>query len=46
MKKVILSSGGEPVCVMLKPTDAEVESMKQALREIWKGEKVTVKVKE
>jgi hypothetical protein len=45
MTIVILKVGGEPVAVLVDPTENRIKEVKDSLKGLWPDERVTVKTK-
>jgi len=42
---VVLKVGGEPVAVLVDPTEDRIKVVKDSLKDLWPDERVTVKTK-
>jgi len=46
MGVVVLKVGGEPVAVLIDPTQKEIEEIKASLKDLWPDERVTIKLED
>ena len=42
MGNVILKSGGEPVMVLIRPTQVQIDQAKVMLKAVWPADRITI----